>query len=546
MTQAPASSAAGPRVALRIGVDQAFLEGAAPTGYAGRIRDITPGRAAEERQSKPVVVAVGYEASTSAEVGAGTYLVEAVLPSGALLEEVVHIAGDEGSVEVRLACEDRGLRDRPGLAWQLLSGNIASASGPVAQALRRQMQLAEKDRERQEALMKRLLGPRIGAIALPLAGACIVLLVLRWSGWGFFGVKSQGGWIETLVNDPVSWPLLLVALLVIGTVAKSGLDSDKEGEPPASVPSAGAAEPWAAHDGTATASDAEPAVPAAAASAFLFTAPPGADAARQLAMAENIAGDPSGAGAVASTAPLAPQQVEEGYWQLSVAEASLPALAGPEMHGSRFLIARALDGSTHMVALPLPWESLDGSGSRPADVLIGGPASPVATTVADGQFATLLGYLSAGQLTEARLLAEPASEMLRDKLRNPFAAAAGAYALLSADDTRERQPWREWVANLDSWFPNLPDGAVLQGWNLLQTAEDDEAVAQARLRFLAAVDRGIPVFAEGVRRLAHGLSMFAAEDPDGRIKAATAVIERLAIRCHPQQPFTTLRLGSSA
>jgi hypothetical protein len=99
---------------------------------------------------------------------------------------------------------------------------------------------------------------------------------------------------------------------------------------------------------------------------------------------------------------------------------------------------------------------------------------------------------------------------------------------------------------LNSWFPQLPDGAVLQGWNLLQMAESDAAVSEARLCFLEAADRGIPVFAEGVRRLAHGLSMFAAEDPDGRVRKASAAVEQLAIRCRPQQPFTTLRLSRAA
>ena len=524
MTRAPVSPEPGPRVALRIGIDQT-LEGAVSAGYAGRILDITPGRAAEERRSKPLVVAVGYQASTSTEVGAGTYLVEAISPSGTMLEEVVHICGDEGSVDVRLAGEDGSLPDRPGLRWQLLSGNVASAAAPVAQAWRRHRERADRDVERHRLLLKQLLGPRLGAILLPLAGFGIILLAWRWSGWGVFGVESRGGWVETVAYDPVSWLLLLIVLPVLLIVVKFDRDLEKERARAALEARIGPA------DGTATAS------------VVLFTAPPGTNAARQLEMAAKIAGAADGADADLPIVRLSPRQIEEGYWQCSVSAESLPEVARTGERGSRFLIVRALDGSTHMVALPLPWESVDGTGPRSADVLIGGPASPVSTTVADPRFATLLGYLSAGQMTEARLLAGEASDLLRDKLLNPYAAAAGAYALLSADDTHQRQPWREWVANLNAGFPHLPDGAVLQGWNLLQMAESDAAIAEARSCFLEAAERGIPVFAEGVKRLAHGLSMFIGEDPDGRVKAASAAVEQLAIRCHPQQPFTTLRLG---
>jgi hypothetical protein len=548
----PDSPAPTPRVALRIGVDQAFLEGAAPVGYAGRILDITPGRAPGQRQSKPVVVAVGYEASTSAEVGAGTYVVEAVSPSGTVLEEVVQISGDEGSVDVRLTGEERELRDQPGLAWQLLSGNIASATAPVAQAWRRLEERNQQDIKRQQALLQGLLGPRLGRIAHPALGVCAILLALRMSGWDYVGADSQGGIFQTLANDPLSWPLLLVLVVVMGVFAKASWDADRGKAPSASARSTARAEGAEPSTSTATASAigsagrAEPAAAAQAVSAFLFTTRGAANAARQLELAEMIAGDPSGVHAAASTAPLAPKEVEEGYWQLSIGKELLRAAARTGTRGSRFLIARALDGSAHMVVLPLPWESVDGSGPRPIDVLIGGASSPVSTTVADAQFATLLGYLSAGQMTEARLLAGAASDFLQKKLLNPFAAAAGAYALLSADDTQQRRPWRKWVGNLYKWFPQLPDGAVLQGWNLLQTAESDEAISRARLCFLEAADRGIPVFAEGVRRLAHGLSMFAAEDPDGRVKKASEAVEQLAIRCRPQQAFTTLRLGSLA
>lgn len=544
MTEAPASPVAAPRVALRIGVDQAFLEGAAEVGYAARLRDITPERPAQERRTKGLVVPVGYQASMTATVSPGSYLIEAVSPSGEILEEVVHISGDEGSVDVRLKGDDGTLRDRPGLAWQLLSGNIASAAAPVAQAWRRHKERSDKDIKRREAQLKQFLGPWLGGIAYPLLGICFLLLLWRWLGRGFFTVERRGGVIESLAHDPLSWPLLLVVVLVTGLVMY--LDRGQGAKKPAR--SIRRVKTRAARDRGADAPPAPPAGPAdpaeaKAVSALLFAAPAGADAARQLEIAEKVAADPDGADAAVPTARLSAQRVEEGYWQVSVAAAELPAAARAEGYASRFLIARAADGSAHMVALPLPWESLDGSGPRPVDVLIGGAASPISTAVADAQFATLLGYLSSGQMTEARLLAGEATDFLRDKLINPFAAAAGAYALLSADDTHQRQPWREWVANLHAGFPQLPDGAVLQGWSLLQTAEDDAAVSKARSCFLEAADRGIPVFAEGVRRLAHGLSMFAAEDPDGRVKAASAAVEQLAIRCHPQQPFTTLRLG---
>ena len=49
------------------------------------------------------------------------------------------------------------------------------------------------------------------------------------------------------------------------------------------------------------------------------------------------------------------------------------------------------------------------------------------------------------------------------KSDNPFAAAAGAYVLISTQEGPDKQTWHSWVKNLMDWYPWLPDGAIQYG-----------------------------------------------------------------------------------
>jgi len=137
-------------------------------------------------------------------------------------------------------------------------------------------------------------------------------------------------------------------------------------------------------------------------------------------------------------------------------------------------------------------------------------AHPLELTAVSGNTAAdaLLGYLSRGAIPAATSLIEHepqlAELMLRDKLSDPYAAAIGGYYLLRIGDIEERM--RSWPANLANRMNWMSDGPIIRGWQLLTGARPrkDET---ARDRFLQAVERGLPVYAEGLRLLIDGLKV---------------------------------------
>ena len=213
---------------------------------------------------------------------------------------------------------------------------------------------------------------------------------------------------------------------------------------------------------------------------------------------------------------------------------------------AHFCLTQHAGGRAELMAIPIPWRNVMSGTLAVVDLVnVSSPGGDeqMAGTVQDPQLGTYLGYLAGGRLAEARTVIDQALEMLFSKYENPFAAAAGGYVLISAATAKRDEPWRGWLANLSRSFTWLPDGAVLYGWSLM-ASDDDADIDLARASFLEAYRRGLPFFAEGVRRLRNGLAMFVGEDPDGEIKAALKVVDSVAERCNPQQAFTSIRLGA--
>lgn len=119
---------------------------------------------------------------------------------------------------------------------------------------------------------------------------------------------------------------------------------------------------------------------------------------------------------------------------------------------------------------------------------------------------TILGFLRRGDFAHARTVgtkfAETAEELLRGKVHDVAAATIGGYFLLLAGEVKRMH---NWSTNLDKWFDFLPDGAVIHGWNCLREATAD--FQTARLRFIEAARRGVPVYTCGLRLLHDGLAM---------------------------------------
>lgn len=134
---------------------------------------------------------------------------------------------------------------------------------------------------------------------------------------------------------------------------------------------------------------------------------------------------------------------------------------------------------------------------------------PLDITVATGNTTTetLLSLITSGRIDSARSFcnSELAEELLYGKTDDPSAAAIGAYYLLKIGELKRLHNWSR---NLANWITWLPDGSIIHAWQLIQQGNDSPAVIdQIRTRLLEAVDRGVPVYTEGLRLLYEGLTM---------------------------------------
>jgi hypothetical protein len=207
-----------------------------------------------------------------------------------------------------------------------------------------------------------------------------------------------------------------------------------------------------------------------------------------------------------------------------------------------------------IMALPIPWFQLDNEGEAMVDLFVAGavPDDPSSrehlgsVIIGDRRMAGFFGYLTAGDLPRAAILAREAKELLFYKYENPLAAAAGAYVLLSQireEEEFERQSWHGWVDNLMRRFPWIPDGAIQFGWLKLRQGAEREA----REAFLEAFDRGLPFYSLGLRWLLDGFTVVGHADPDGRedatVMEASKKVRKVALHTDMSQPFTSVRLG---
>lgn len=201
--------------------------------------------------------------------------------------------------------------------------------------------------------------------------------------------------------------------------------------------------------------------------------------------------------------------------------------------------------SVELVSLPIPWKVVETEREADIEVAIQEPSEPggfCSSAVArDEELGTLLGYLSSGALPTARQMAETAKLMLYDKFINPFAAAAGAYALVGTALQATDREWHDWVRNLMNSFPHIPDGAIQWGQLNLRMRRSAEDFLEAKNAFKIAYKRGLPFYSMGMRWLLDGLESAARDDAEAEEMLRN--VRRLAWRTHYQQPFTIIRLG---
>jgi hypothetical protein len=119
---------------------------------------------------------------------------------------------------------------------------------------------------------------------------------------------------------------------------------------------------------------------------------------------------------------------------------------------------------------------------------------------------SLVGFLASGDFDSARSVGDQwlivAEKMLKEKLEDAVAAAVAGYFLLRVG---EHSRLHDWTRNLADWITWLPDGPVIRAFHVLSQKDPD--MKEVRERLLQAVERGIPLYTQGLRMLFDGLNM---------------------------------------
>lgn len=533
-------------VPVAIGIDQ-VLSDSASGGYAGRIIDITPGRPPADRLNRDLIIPIGQNQFKTVKLRPGAYIVEAVSPSGELIDQYVGV-NRRGRREKQVRLGSGALLE-DALGWQVASGNIdravLAAENGVREAQRAMLGVRRAWR----------LFPFVMIVGATLAIALVIVIALAMFAPGSAEI-SGSQMLADWAFAPGLWLFAAAGLVACAAVAVGRMRRRWRGA--ARIITVEVAEADEVADtaaveeapvGIAVAAEAPPPVAAAAhpaVEAILFRLRDG-NAAWRLVKAA-AAGEAAVGRIIADAVGRAPigSNESQGFRFFEIA-ADHP-LVRADANGGLFVLVPAAGSAGEIVSVPLPWDCADGHRAQFEIAASTNPESlfRAASTVKDVHMATILGYMSAGRLTQAELLVRDAKHLLDHKYSNAWAAAVGAYVLLATCTDRKRgKRWRPWIENLCRDFPSLADGAILQGWNLLQRQDGTDYLDRARRCFVGAVDRGVPIYAEGVRVLQSGLATFGRfKEEDARLAEAIVMVDELATRCSPTQAFTTLKISS--
>jgi hypothetical protein len=584
--------------AVPIGIDRAAGQGGGL--FVGRVVDVTPGRPPEERQQRDVIIPAGQGRFGKVHLKPGEYIVEALMPGGELLDQRVSVSESGASAPILL--RRRGPLGTD-LGWQIASGNVhqSSLKSELPSVIREILQPSPAAAPSQ---MRYLIGlgllflfgsisswlwpesersaPRPAPIEMEASNASGVIAEDmakmsaeatasdgasadgNASAYSPTAVRRMGkapamtGRIKAQAGQPSqvgggsgpmpklkqTWfglPKLWVGLGIATIFALVGgvwFFLRRAREPKYST--------LARRRTEAPPSAAAPPMPQAstpATEAILFRLP----AAMAWTLIEATEKGPEAVNKLIDPLPakaVLQPRAGEGFQFYDIAP-DAPLVT----HGVDPLYAFVPSAGSpgEIVVVPMPWRLGEGGEAAFEIAASDNAASSFSTgsAIQDPSISTIAGYMSTGRLREAELLVRSASHLLNHKYHNAMAAAIGAYVLLATcQGSTSGQNWRPWIENLYRDFPALADGAILQGWTLLQTQTNDADLQAALDCFLEAPARGIPIYAEGVRMLQSGLAMFAKRaESDERVRSAIAKADLLATRCNPSQAFTTIRIS---
>jgi hypothetical protein len=182
--------------------------------------------------------------------------------------------------------------------------------------------------------------------------------------------------------------------------------------------------------------------------------------------------------------------------------------------------------------------------------------------VSDIEAMTYLGFLYSGQASAAEAMLDQASELLFEKTLNPVAAAAGAFGLLAftpPESGSRRASWQQWIRNLYTLFPQLPDGSIAMAQLYLRFGEGKPGVEELDVEILRGyvlegVRRGLPYLSYAIRPLSEMLLLLVGDDQENEregplvedTRRARRLVQQLERLVAPGAFFTVLETGEIA
>lgn len=169
------------------------------------------------------------------------------------------------------------------------------------------------------------------------------------------------------------------------------------------------------------------------------------------------------------------------------------------------------------------WRLVALAGGGPARVLItprdsddprADPLKVIATSFrADAE--TLLEFLARDSMRAADAMTKGTSmarKLFAEKYDDPMSAVVGAYYLLRVDRWQSTPLW--WFDNLVQDFPWIPDTSIVRCIRQLREGLSGKPeVSQARAFFRQAIERGWPVYSEGILLLQEAASLLRKGSP---------------------------------
>jgi hypothetical protein len=210
-----------------------------------------------------------------------------------------------------------------------------------------------------------------------------------------------------------------------------------------------------------------------------------------------------------------------------------------------------MDGdNAWVVQVPPEWRASSGTvGFRV--VFYRNERPGVAVLPDDPETAALLEFLRRGDLMATHDLVLSAVSSLFGKSANPWAAAAGALALVQNRRWNPRAritpQWTGWIDNLRVKYPEVPDGPILHAWVMAlddserasRGAATDKARRNLRRTLEKAIEAPLPLFGGTFRLLLDGLKLTA---DLGTNRDAEEAVRLPSLRLDPRQVFTTFRM----